>query len=124
MDARRRGKGRCTPPLEKICGGRGLFPHVYFFPYVENVLDLSPLTKISRGAHIFAARVVLNNNVALAEFQRNCEKQLMLIHIGAHLHIMLRKSIKSNDVNHCTLISIVSIFSKNLLILKNILTQL
>ena len=50
-----------------------LFPHVYFFPCVENVLGLSPLTKIFWGAHAFATRVVPNNNVAFAEFERNCE---------------------------------------------------
>ena len=57
MDARRRGKGRC----------------VFFFPCVENVLGLSPLTEISGDGHAFAARVVPNNNVALAEFERSCE---------------------------------------------------
>ena len=66
MDARRRGKGR-----KKICGG--LFPMCSFFPCVENVLGLSPLTEISGGDHAFAARVVPNNNVALAEFERSCE---------------------------------------------------
>ena len=63
--------GARPPPWKKICGG--LFPHVYFFPCVEIVLGLSPLTKISRGAHAFAARVISNNNVALAEFERNYE---------------------------------------------------
>ena len=73
MDARRRGKGRCTPPpLGKNVGG-GLFPMCIFFPCVENVLGLSPLTEIFGGDHAFAARVVPNNNVALAEFERSCE---------------------------------------------------
>ena len=58
-------------PLKKICGG--LFPHVYFFSCVENILGLSQLTNISGGTHAFAARVVPNNNVAHAEFERNCE---------------------------------------------------
>ena len=72
MDARRRGKGRCMhPPRKKICGG--LFPNVYFFLCVENILGLSHLTNISGGTHAFAARVVPNNNVALEEFERNCE---------------------------------------------------
>ena len=72
MDARRRGKGRCTPPpLEKNMWG--LFPMCIFFPFVENVLGLSPLTDISGGDHAFAARVVPNNNVALAEFERSCK---------------------------------------------------
>ena len=44
-------------PLEKICGG--LFPLCIFFPCVENVLGLSPLTEISGGDHAFAARVVI-----------------------------------------------------------------
>ena len=44
-----------------------------FFPCVENVLGLSPLTEISGGDHAFAARVVPNNNVALEEFERSCE---------------------------------------------------
>ena len=52
------------PSLEKI--GEGLFPMCSFFPCVENVLGLSPLTEISGGDHAFAARVVPNNNVALA----------------------------------------------------------
>ena len=72
MDAHKRGKGRCTPPPpKKICGG--LFPMCIFFPCVENVLGLSPLTEISGGDHAFAARVVPNNNVALSEFERSCE---------------------------------------------------
>ena len=73
MDARRRGKGRCTPPpppRKKICV---FFSMCSFFPCVENVLGLSPLTEISEGDHAFAARVVPNNNVALAEFERSCE---------------------------------------------------
>ena len=72
MDARRRGKGRCTPPPRKKYVG-GFFPCVVFFSCVENVLGLSPLTEISGGDHAFAARVVPNNNVALAEFERSCE---------------------------------------------------
>ena len=72
MDARRRGKGRYThPPPKKNTWG--LFPHVYFFPCVENILSLLQLTIISGGTHAFAARVVPNNNVALAKFERNCE---------------------------------------------------
>ena len=71
MDARRRGKGRCTPPGKKYVGG--FFRMCIFFPSVENVLGLSALTKVSGGAHAFAARVVPNNNVALADFGRNCE---------------------------------------------------
>ena len=51
----------------------GIFPHVYYFPCVKNILGLSQLTNISGGTHAFAARVVPNNNVALAEFERNCE---------------------------------------------------
>ena len=81
-----------SPPPPKIIWGGGAFSHVYYFPCVENVLGLSPLTEISWGDHAFAARVVPNNNVALAEFERNCETYL-LIHIGAHFHLMLRKSI-------------------------------
>ena len=80
MDARRRGRGRCStpPPIEKkYIGG---FFHLMetfslcrvLFPCVENVLGFSPLTKNSEGAHAFAARVDPNNNVALAEFKRNC----------------------------------------------------
>ena len=69
------GKSRCTPPpplhRKKYVGG--FFPCVVFFPCVENVLGLSPLTEISGGDHAFAARVVSNNNVALAEFERSCE---------------------------------------------------
>ena len=35
-----------------------------------------------------------------------------LIHFGAHFHIILRKSMTLNDVNHCTLIiRFLSIFS-------------
>ena len=44
-----------------------------FFPCVENVLGLSPLAEISGGDHAFAGRVVPNNNVALAEFERSFE---------------------------------------------------
>ena len=72
MDARRRDKGRCTPPPRKKYVG-GFFPWVVFFPCVENVLGLSPLTKISGGDHAFVARVVPNNNVAFAEFERSFE---------------------------------------------------
>ena len=50
---------------------------VNFFPCVENILGLSQLTNISGGTHAFAARVVPNNNVALAEFER----LNLLIHI-------------------------------------------
>ena len=72
MDARRRGKGRCThPPCKNYVGG--FFPMYIFFPCVENVSGLSQLTNISGGTHAYAARVVPNNNVALAEFERNCE---------------------------------------------------
>ena len=71
MDARRRSKGRCTPlPGKNMLGA---FSKCVFFPCVENVLGLSPLTKIFWGAHAFATRVVPNNNVAFAEFERNCE---------------------------------------------------
>ena len=75
MDARRRGKGRCKPPpKKKYVGGGGFFPCVFVFPCVENVLGLSPLPEISGGDHAFAARVVPNNKVALAEFEKsNCE---------------------------------------------------
>ena len=66
-----RAGARPPPPLEKICGG--LFPMCSFFLSVENVLGLSPLTENSGGDHAFAARVVPNNNVALAEFERSCE---------------------------------------------------
>ena len=59
------------PPRKKYVGG--FFPSVVFFPCVENVLSLSPLTEISGGNYAFAARVVPNNNVALAEFERSCE---------------------------------------------------
>ena len=65
------GKVHAPPPEKKICGR--LFPNVYFFPCVENILGLSQLTNISGGTHSFAARVVPNNNVALAEFERNYE---------------------------------------------------
>ena len=78
------------PPLEKKYVG-GFFPCVVFYSCVENILGLSPLTEISGGDHAFAARVVPNNNVALAELERSCEN---LIHIGAHFHLILRKSIK------------------------------
>ena len=44
-----------------------------FFPCVENVLGLSPLAEISGGDHAFAARVIPNNNVALAEFEKSFE---------------------------------------------------
>ena len=71
MDARR--KGKCKPPTLEKKYVRGFFPMCIFFPCVEHVLDLSPLTKISGGAYAFAARVVPNNNVALAEFERNSE---------------------------------------------------
>ena len=63
--------GARTHYEKQICGG--LIPHVYYFPCVENILGLSQLTNISGGTHAFAARVVHNNNVALAEFERNCE---------------------------------------------------
>ena len=63
--------GARPPHRKKIC--RGLFPMCSFFPFVENVLGLSPLTEISGGHHAFATRVVPNNNVALAEFERSCE---------------------------------------------------
>ena len=33
-------------------------------------------------------------------------------HYGAHFHIILKKSVKKNDVNYCTLLRFVSIFSK------------
>ena len=56
--------GARPPHRKKICS---------FFPCVENVLGLSPLTEISGGHHAFATRVVPNNNVALAEFERSCE---------------------------------------------------
>ena len=75
------------PPEKNMCG---LFPHVYFFPCVENILGLSQLTNISGGTHAFAASVVPNNNVALAEFER----LNLLIHIVAYFHVMLRKSTK------------------------------
>ena len=85
--------GERPPPLEKKYVW-DFFPMCIFFPCVENVkIDLSPLTKISGGAHAVAARVVPNNNVTLAEFERNARLNL-LIHIGAHFHIMSRKSIK------------------------------
>ena len=64
--------GARPPPHRKKYVG-GFFPWVVFFPCVENVLGLSPLTEISGGDHAFAARVVPNNNVALAEFERSCE---------------------------------------------------
>ena len=63
--------GARPPPLYKKYGG--IFPCVVFFPCVENDLGLSPLTEISGGDHVFAARVVPNNNVALAEFERSCQ---------------------------------------------------
>ena len=62
-----------TPPPGKNMWG-AFSPCVVFFPCVENVLGLSPLTKISGGAmDAFAAGVVPHNNVALAEFERNCK---------------------------------------------------
>ena len=73
MDARRRGKGRCTPPPLRIKYVGGFFPCVVLFRVWKNVLGLSPLTEISWGDHAFAARVVPNNNVALGEFERSCE---------------------------------------------------
>ena len=73
MDARKRGMCRCTPPPPRKKYVAGFFQCVVFFPCVENVLGLSPLTEIFGGDHAFAARVVPNNNVALAEFQRSCE---------------------------------------------------
>ena len=93
MDARRKGKGRCKPPTLRKKYVSGFLPMCSFFPCVENVLGLSPLTKISGGAYAFAVRVV-PNNVALAEFERNCETSYVNTYIGAHFHIMLRKSIK------------------------------
>ena len=48
MDVRRRGKGMCTPPAKKYVGG---FSQYVFYPCVENVLGLSPPTKISGRAH-------------------------------------------------------------------------
>ena len=63
--------GARPPPLEKNMWGA--FPMCSFFPCVENVLSLSPLTEISGGDHAFAARVVPNNNVALSEFERSFE---------------------------------------------------
>ena len=63
--------GALTPPPEKKYVG-GFFPMCIFFPCVENILGLPLLTIISGGTHAFAARVVPNNNVALAEFVRNC----------------------------------------------------
>ena len=41
------------------------------------------------------------------------EKLVDLISFGANLHVILRKSMKSKDVNHYTSIRFVSIFSNN-----------
>ena len=62
--------GARPPPRKNMWG---LFPMCSFFPCVENVLSLSQLTEISGGDYAFAARVVPNNNVALAEYERRCE---------------------------------------------------
>ena len=69
---RARVGARPGPPWKKNMWG-AFSPCVVFFPCLENVLGLSPLKKISGGAHAFANRVIPNNNVALAEFERNCE---------------------------------------------------
>ena len=76
---------------------RGHFLHVgdLFLFYVEKLLGLSPLTKLSAGAHALAARVVakLIHGCCLCEIERNCATYL-LKYFGAHFHIMLRKSMK------------------------------
>ena len=72
MDAARGARVGARTPCEKKYVG-GFFPMCIIFPCVENILGLSQLTNISGGTHAFAARVVPNNNVAPAEFERNCE---------------------------------------------------
>ena len=66
------GQGKVHAPLLKK-NRWGAFSPCVFFPCVENILGLSQLTNISGGTHAFAARIVPNNNVAIAEFERNCD---------------------------------------------------
>ena len=47
------GKGRCSLPAEKICGGA--FPSCGVFSLCGKCLGLSPLEQISGGAHAFDA---------------------------------------------------------------------
>ena len=81
-----------------------------FSPYVEIILGLCPLTKILAGAHALDAGVVANMS-PWGNLKKNARVNL-LIHFEMHFHTMLRKSMKLCGVNHCTLISCVSIFSK------------
>ena len=63
-------KGRCSPPPPRQKNCAEAFPHVEFL--------LVPTYKNFWGAHGFAARVVPNNNVPLAEFERNCETYILI----------------------------------------------
>ena len=69
------GQGRCTHPLKRNMGGGGAFSPCVFFSLCGKYFRLVPTYKHSGGTHAFAARVGLvpNNNVALVEFERNCE---------------------------------------------------
>ena len=68
-------------------GGRSLFS-----AYVEKFLGFFPLTKFSAGTHGLAARVVAN--ISSWGCFRYIVRRNLLIHFGAHFHIMLRKSKK------------------------------
>ena len=52
----------------------------------------SPLTTISSGAYALAARVVANMS-SLGNL-KEISRLNLIIHVEAHFHIMLRKSIK------------------------------
>ena len=60
--------------------------------------------------HALAARVVAN--MSPWGKLRTIVRLNLFIHFRAHFYIMLRKSMKWYGVTHCTLINLVSTFSK------------
>ena len=69
-------------------GGGGAF----FSTSVDKFLGFFPLTKFSAGTHGLAAIVVANTSSW--GFLRYIVRRNLLIHFGAHFHIMLRKTKK------------------------------
>ena len=67
--------------------GGGTFP-----TYDKKFLGLFPLTKLSVGVHALAARVVAN--ISPWGNLREFVTINLLIHSGAHIHILLRTSMK------------------------------
>ena len=72
---------------------------------------LVPIYKNFCGAHTLVAKVVAN--MSPWGKLRTTVRPNLLIQFGAHFYVLLRKSMKWCGVTHCTLINLVSIFSKN-----------